>query len=379
MKNKKAKELLNRYREGNVSPQEQADLESWYNHQAKENPSLKDHHDFDVALHELDAAFPFVKTNTETVKRYSWTTIAAAAAVILCLSVGLYFYSYDGVSGKSSFANDIKPGGNKAFLTLADGSKISLTDAINGEIAKQAGISITKTKDGQLIYNVVGQETSNNETNVFNTIETPRGGQYQIKLPDGTSVWLNASSSLRYPAVFSTHDRTVELKGEGYFEVAKDKNRPFKVKSGAQELKVLGTHFNVNAYADDAWIRTTLLEGSVQVSKDKGTATEKDIVLKPGEQSLLSSNKLSVTTTDTEESVAWKNGYFKFNDENIEQILKKVSRWYDVDIQYEGRMTDKIFNGKVSRYSNVSEVLQILELTGAIHFKIEGRRIIAMP
>lgn len=376
MKSKKAKELLDRYSQGKLSLQEQAELESWYNHQAKLNPSLKDHDDFAAALNELDQAFPFHKTVIKPAKTYSWRLIGAAAAVLICMSAGLYFYSnHQATNGQQQFANDIKPGGNKAFLTLADGSKISLTDAINGEVAKQAGISITKTKDGQVIYNVVGKEGSKHEANLFNTIETPRAGQYQIKLPDGTQVWLNASSSLRYPAVFTGRERTVELKGEGYFEVAKDPDRPFKVKSGMQELQVLGTHFNVNAYADEAIIKTTLLEGAVRIK----VGAEKDIVLKPGQQSLMSSNGLKIGTADMEEAIAWKNGYFKFNDEGIEGILKKVSRWYDVDIQYEGKMTDKIFNGKVSRYSKVSEVLHILQLTGAIEFKIEGRRIIVMP
>jgi len=378
--NKQAKELLEKYKTGHITQQERAELESWYNHQAKINPSLKDAVDFDAALNQLDQAFPFHVTSTKAVKTYKMTWIAAAAAVIIFLSAGIYFYTYKTGSGKDpQFANDIKPGGNKAFLTLADGSRISLTDALNGEVAKQAGISITKTKDGQLIYNVADQVADDHAKQIFNTIETPRGGQYQIKLPDGTKVWLNASSSLRYPAVFKAYDRTVELKGEAYFEVTKDAKRPFKVNSGIQELEVLGTHFNVNAYADEPMIKTTLLEGSVHISKDKGTDREKEIILKPGQQSLCAANDIKVNTADMEEPVAWKNGYFKFNDENIEGILKKISRWYDVDIRYEGRMTDKIFNGKVSRYSNVSEVLQILQLTGAIQFKIEGRRIIAMP
>ncbi|TKC62178.1 DUF4974 domain-containing protein [Pedobacter hiemivivus] len=379
MKNNKAKALLAQYKKGKVSPQERAELETWYNQQAVQNPSLKDHHDFAGALNELDEAFPF-QTITKPVKIYRWTLIASAAAVIFCLSIGLYFYMDKAGAGKQlQFANDIKPGGNKAFLTLADGSKISLTDALDGAVAEQAGVSITKTKDGQLIYTVAQQDGAVDRNAGFNTIETPRGGQYQIKLPDGTQVWLNASSSLKYPAVFTGTTRTVELKGEAYFEVAKDKHRPFKLRSGKQELKVLGTHFNVSAYADDSQVKTTLLEGSVQVTGAEGSLPGKDLILKPGQQSQFSAAGLTVKMADTEEAVAWKNGYFKFNDEDIATILKKVSRWYDVDIQYEGKMTDKIFNGKVSRYGNVSEVLQILQLTGAIQFKIEGRRIIAMP
>lgn len=379
MKDKKAKELLNKYREGNCTEQDLAALESWYIRQAQLNTPLKDHNEFHVALGQLDQAFPFNQTGVKSAKTNKLRWIAAAS-IVICLGIGLYFYSNQVRTSKSlQFANDIKPGGNSAFLTLADGSKISLTDAINGELARQAGIRITKTNNGQLIYEVTEEIKGTNTKHLMNTIETPRGGQYQVRLPDGTHVWLNSSSSLTYPAVFAAHDRTVELHGEAYFEVAKDKARPFRVNSGIQQLKVLGTHFNVSAYADDADVKTTLLEGAVQVIKGFGHAKQNNVVLKPGEQSSVSANEIKVKAIDTEESVAWKNGYFKFNDEHIESILKKVSRWYNVDIQYEGKMADKIFNGRVSRYSNVSEVLQILQLTGAIHFKIEGRRIIVMP
>jgi transmembrane sensor len=379
---KQAKELFERYKTGNITPQERAELESWYNHQTQLNPALKDDHDFAAALNQLDRAFPFqsVAASAKPIKTDNRRWIAAAAAVIICLSAGIYLFNLKAESEETlQFANDVKPGGNKAFLTLADGSRISLTDALNGEVARQAGISITKTKNGELIYETGKAIGNSNQNSQVNTIETPRGGQYQVKLPDGTRVWLNASSSLKYPAVFAAHNRSVELKGEAYFEVAKDRKRPFKVKSGIQEIQVLGTHFNVNAYADEPAMKTTLLEGSVEIVRDKGTLNEKDIRLKPGEQAICTANNMSVRAADREEAVSWKNGYFKFNDENIESILKKVSRWYDVDIQYEGKMTGKIFNGKVSRYSNVSQVLQILQLTGAIHFKIEGRRIIAMP
>lgn len=377
MKDKKAKDILKRYQTGQMSAEDRAYLESWYIQQAKKNPGLTDHDDFEAALKQMDQAFPFTLSAAKPIKNYR-RNLLAAASIAICCSIGLYFYSHHKASvNQIQFANDIKPGENRAFLTLADGSKISLTDADNGELARQAGIRIMKTEDGQLIYEATAEAKQGKP--LMNTIETPRGGQYQIKLPDGTRVWLNASSSLTYPAAFAAHDRSVELIGEAYFEVVKDQSRPFKLKSGLQQLKVLGTHFNVNAYPDDVAIKTTLLEGAVQISKASGGTPTKEVMLKPGQQSVLSQTEFKVNVIDVEESVAWKNGYFQFNDENIESILKKVSRWYDVDIRYDGKMTDKIFNGKVSRYSNVSEVLQILQLTGAIHFKVEGRRIIVMP
>lgn len=306
---------------------------------------------------------------------------AAAAMLFAVLSLGFYFYiqparQHDRYTSK--YADEIKPGGNKAILKLADGSEISLTDAGRGTLADRSGIRITKTTDGSVMYQVVSGTEKSEKQPRYNTISTPRGGQYQIELPDGTKVWLNAASSLKFPQSFAhMKTRAVELSGEAYFEVFKNKRQPFQVLTGTAEggrsqlIEVLGTHFNVNAYADEASTKTTLLEGLVRVNHG--------IELRPGEQSVLNQGDVRVVQVDTEEAVAWKNGYFIFTNEDIYSIMRKISRWYDVEVVYEGKITDNTFNGPVSRSSKVSEVLDILELTKTVHFKIEGRRITVMP
>jgi len=305
-----------------------------------------------------------------------WPRVAAAAAIILMVGGVLIYYNHKSVTQQSQFVkNDIRPGGNKAILTLANGQKISLTDAATGAIAKQAGVSIIKAASGQLIYSISNTNHTLGES-VFNMVETPKGGQYQVKLPDGTEVWLNAASSLRYPATFeSQKQRKVELTGEGYFEVAKDKTHPFIVKTDKEDVEVLGTHFNINAYSNEPDIKTTLLEGLVQVRAGDGN----NVRIKPGERAILKkSGKIEVGTTDVEEAVAWKNGKFVFTSESIESIMRKLARWYDVEVVYEGDFSDRPFTGSISRFDNISKILDKITFTQAIHFKVEGRRVTVM-
>ncbi|HWW43421.1 FecR family protein [Pedobacter sp.] len=326
----------------------------------------------------LSADRPFKPKKIFLMPSHYW---AAAAMLFAVLSLGLYFYlSPAGQHNKhsSKYAVEIRPGGNKAILKLADGSEISLTDSGKGTLADRSGIRVTKTTDGSVMYQVIPGNEQPEKQAGYNTISTPRGGQYQIELPDGTRVWLNSASSLKFPQSFAQmKTRAVELKGEAYFEVFKNKKQPFQVRTGVAEsgrtqlIEVLGTHFNVNAYADEASTKTTLLEGLVRVN----SGTE----LRPGEQAVLNQGHVRVVQVDTEEAVAWKNGYFIFTNEDIYSIMRKISRWYDVEVVYEGKITDNTFNGPVSRSSKVSEVLDILELTKTVHFKIEGRRITVMP
>jgi transmembrane sensor len=308
----------------------------------------------------------------------TWKYTSVAAAILFICSIGIYFYHSDQpqlkpFSKNAAMLADVAPGGNKAILTLANGTKVSLTDARPGKIASQFGVSIHKTMNGDLVYMHPGQVSQL----AFNSIETPKGGQYQLTLPDGTKVWLNAASSLRYPLAFPGNERKVELTGEAYFEVAKNKAKPFKVFTDRQIVEVLGTHFDINAYTDEAATRTSLLEGSVKVSSLK---SGDEIKIRPGQQSIVSSN-ISVKNIDVDEAIAWKNGYFMFDEESLESILRKVSRWYDVDILYQNIDSNKklYFSGTLSRYSNVSKVLRRLELTESVHFKIEGRKIIVLP
>lgn len=319
-----------------------------------------------------------------------WHVSAAAAVAIIFIATGLYLWNRTtspiptGGDKKAQTA-DIPPGTNKAVLTLADGKKIALDDAKTGELVQLSGISVTKTADGQIVYNMqnAGPDKPCQQKEVhYNSITTPAGGQFQVILPDGTKVWLNAASGIRFPTVFSPEKRKIEMTGEVYFEVAA-KKIPFIVSTRGQDVEVLGTQFNINAYPEEKDIRTTLLEGSVRVSPKTAVKSNalRSQILKPGEQSVNNPNthSLSVHTVDPTEAIAWKNGLLTFNDTDIGTIMRQISRWYNVDVEYVGDVKGKQFAGSVSRYDNVSQVLAMLESTGVIHFKIEGRRITVMP
>jgi ferric-dicitrate binding protein FerR (iron transport regulator) len=272
--------------------------------------------------------------------------------------------------------SNIHPGGNKAILTLASGKKISLTDAGNGQIANQNGIKVTKAANGQLVYTITGREnlpgaSSSNDLDAFNTIETPKGGQYQVVLPDGSKVWLNAYTSLKFPVSFNNQkERRVELSGEAYFEVAHNKDLPFRVVTARQTVEVLGTHFDVNAYSDDAVTKTTLLQGLVRI-----TAASRSAILNPGQQAKLTGT-LDVSEVNTAEAIAWKNGYFNFDDEKLENIMRSVSRWYNVDVVFEDQSLKKeTFGAVTTRFANITTLLKMMEQTGDARFNIQGTTI----
>jgi len=311
--------------------------------------------------------------------------IAAAASVILAVAGGLYYFQFlklgspHVVKFAKSVQQDVGPGSNKAILILADGSKMNLSNAQNGMLVQQQGVAINKAEDGSLVY---ADAVSSGAAQSFNSVSTPRGGQYRLRLSDGTLVWLNAGSVLKYPVSFGADQRVVTLSGEAFFQVSKDPGRPFQVTTQQQKVRVLGTHFNISAYPEDTETKTTLLEGKVSVGNTNSSVYS---ILEPGEQALSSAihikRPIVITRIDTTEAVAWKNGYFQFRDESLESVLKKISRWYDVEIQYTGNQVPSglYFNGSVSKYSNASQVLRKLELSGGVHFQIEGRRITVMP
>lgn len=312
-------------------------------------------------------------------RRWIW---AAAAAIIFILGAGSYFLLLNKAPQEIAktekkngpLKNDVAPGGNKAVLTLADGSAIILDSVQNGALAKQGNVKVIKLNNGQLAYN-----TSNGQSAevLYNTVSTPKGGQYKITLSDGTQVWLNAASSIRYPAAFVGKERKVEITGEAYFEVVKNPSLPFIVKvntpSGdAGEVEVLGTHFNINSYADEETVNTTLLEGSVKVS-----GADKSILLSPGEQSQLKpgSSLQVVKGINIDEAVAWKEGFFHFESAGLSTILRQFSRWYDIDIVYEGKLKQRKFFGIVSRASTLMNVLKMLKAND-INFRVEGKKLI---
>jgi transmembrane sensor len=262
---------------------------------------------------------------------------------------------------------DVMPGGNKAILTLGDGTKIVLDAANNGAITKEGNVTVIKLEDGQLAYEPSTPNASESSVS-YNTISTPKGGQYQLVLSDGTKVWLNAESSLMFPSEFVKSERKVELAGEGYFEVANDKTRPFLVTVNDMSVKVLGTHFNVSAYTDEKSIKTTLLEGSVEM-RNNG----KFVMLKPGEQGRLQveSKALQITrNVDLDETMAWKNNEFVFNETELKDAMRQLSRWYNIKIQYDDEMAPVYLYGSISRNKGLAEVLKIMETSG-LKFKIE--------
>lgn len=316
---------------------------------------------------------------SQSFKIHSLARIVVAASVLIIFSLGLYFaFHWPATTGfvqkKQSPDHPITYGSNKALLILSDGSKVILDGKSGGTIARQTGVEISKASDGQLVYRTISSN-ADAAAKSFNTMQTPRGGIYQIDLPDGTKVWLNSASSLKYPLAFSGNERKVELEGEAYFEVTGNRQMPFKVICKKQLVEVLGTHFNINSYDDDAAGRITLLEGSVRVNP---VNTEDYKILLPGQQAIVKQTELKVKNVHTENVIAWKNGLFQFDNEDIHTIMKKIARWYDVEIIYESGLKPMRFGGTVSRYSDLQKVLKKLELTNTIHFKIEGRRITVM-
>lgn len=308
-----------------------------------------------------------------------YSILPYAAAVLLLLAAGIIYGVHPFTSQETATLNNpvskvIQPGSKKAILTLADGSQIALDHHLVGKVAGQGNLTLQQNK-GQLIYQSAGN-TDLAAANAQNVVTTPKGGEYQLILHDGTRVWLNAASSLSYPVVFSGAERRVKIQGEAYFEVAKNAKMPFIVEGNGTAVKVLGTHFNVSAYPDDAFVKTTLVEGAVEVSRKLQKA-----LLKPGQEAFagVGADRINVKNVDTEQALAWKNGYFMFDNEDIKTVMKLISRWYNVDVEYQGNLTGKTFGGTISRFGEIRDLLKSIELTDAIHFEIRGRRVIVKP
>lgn len=325
---------------------------------------------------------PVFPINDNGIKRINiWQRVAVAASIALLVSAGGWFWlsrtpSVDIVKTdiKPSKADDILPGGNKALLTLDDGSTIMLDSTSNGIVAQQGGVNILKRDNGQLAYDVVQKGS---EKVVYNTLSTPRGGQYQLVLPDGSKVWLNSGSTIHYPTNFTGKERRIELSGEAYFEVVKNAAMPFKVNViGKTEVEVLGTHFNINAYADEPAINTTLLEGSVRVT---GLETHNTRLITPGQQAQVKADgQIELNkTVNIDQVMAWKNGIFNFDDADLPTVLRQLSRWYDIDIVYEGAVPQREFGGKMQRDLNLSQILRILEKNN-VHYRTEKQKLIIM-
>ena len=306
----------------------------------------------------------------------SWLRYGAAAALVMLVMSGVYLLLSPSVRPKEKLAGNLpvqpadkEPGKEGAVLTLADGSMVVLDSLGNGLITTQNNTSVM-LNNGRLTY---GQDRASGEETLYNTLTTPRGRQFRVILGDGTKVWLNSASTLRYPVAFSETEREVEISGEVYFEVAKDANRRFVVKAGNTHTEVLGTRFNINAYADEPSLKTTLLEGAIIVKAGAG-----QYVLRPGEQASCNARQaVSVAPVNTEDVIAWKNGFFNFTNADITTIMRSLARWYDLEVVYEGTPPPVTFRGKIQRNLQLSDVLEFLK--NDVHFEREGNKIIIKP
>lgn len=334
------------------------------------------------ALEDGDYSLLYVQEKPRSRFSVLITRIGIAASLLIFFGLFLWYNNKPETENvhntELAVNNDIAPGDDKAVLTLEDGSQIVLGNE-NEEVIFKNDVNAFDLEKGRLVYQA-NPDINQAIKITYNTVTTPRGGRYQIVLPDGTNVWLNAASSIRFPTMFSSDFRTVELTGEAYFEVAKNAKLPFQVKHVNQLVEVLGTHFNVNTYQEEGTLKTTLLEGSVRVSILNEFGIANSVILKPGEESTITvaNERISVGKADTESTIAWKNGDFVFVDEELSSIMKKLEKWYDVEVIYNTRHKHHRFNGMVSRKKNISEVLKIMEFTGKIKFKVEGRRITIM-
>ena len=388
--------LIAGYLRGELTSSEQKELDDWINKKEANKIFFAESINEKLLAEELrhfnkkdktpilDNTLQNIDPGTKTInkgrlvqmKRY----MAAAACLVAIAATAIYIVNR--VSNKKDISitstnhtknNDVQPGTEKAVLTLADGTKITIDNTANGAITQQ-GNTVVMKEDGLLAYNV---DQNRPQTEIlYNILTTARGEEFKsLVLADGTKVWLNSVSSIRFPAAFIGKERNVEITGEAYFEVAHDAARPFTVLVNGMEIQVLGTHFNVNAYADEGTITTTLLEGKVKVSKNSGA-----VLLKPGQQAQLTNQdqlKL-VENADIDAAVAWKNGMFSFNASNITTVMQQITRWYDVDVVYAGNIKETFFL-KVNRNTNVSNVFKILETTGGVHFEIDGKKITVKP
>ncbi|GAA4785335.1 FecR domain-containing protein [Olivibacter ginsenosidimutans] len=312
---------------------------------------------------------------------FSFRGIAASISLLL---LGLLAYWYLPAPTlwiqsdiRAATAQQVKPGGNHAILKLADGKEISLTEAALGKLSESHGITATKTADGLLTFQVNASQSTSLDKESYQTIRTPRGGQYQIVLPDGSHVWLNAQSSLRFPTDFSAQKREVSLSGEAYFAVAPDKQAvPFSVKTDKQAVQVLGTEFNVTAYPDEMANNVCLVNGAVVVMNGVQSTQ-----LKPGQLASVNDAQqpIVVKTVDPTNYIAWKQGLFSFQEEHIYSLMKKIARWYNVEVDYQGNMEGKVFSGTFSRFADVQDVLNVLQATGTIQLSLKERRIMVRP
>lgn len=391
MSNNRLKYLLDHYVSKTISPEEEQELfqliaQGVYDEQIKEYLSEAWHLEYSELMNRqqsqkiLSAVFRHEQAKIVPLQRAATRKIiwAAASIILIAASVSLFLLvgKHSSISALSDnhskqSANDVMPGTSGAILKLDDGSSIVLDNASNGNLAQQGNILVIKS--GSAISYVKDKAQGEKQMH-YNTVETPKGRQFQLVLEDGTKVWLNAASSIRFPVAFIGKQRMVEITGEAYLEVAKDKQKPFQVMSNGSIVEVLGTHFNINAYADEETINTTLLEGSVKIVKGTTQRT-----IKPGEQARVNNDGSvqTMTNVNIDEVVAWKNNAFLFDNTGVKKLMRQLARWYNVDVEFKGATDESLtFNGTIPRSATLATVLKMLESTGDVKFSIDGKRII---
>ncbi|HWW41304.1 FecR family protein [Pedobacter sp.] len=378
MTEKEAKDLITRFTEGNCTPDEAARLKSWYNNTARTARVDTTMEELIEKKQQTRNSFP-----APIQRRIYPIYIKYAAAVVAVLGISSIFYintlnHKKHLTSNHTITNSIMPGGNNAILTLANGTKINLKDVRSGSVTTASGALITiDTSNGIVIYKSSKTSMDNNHAarteKIYNTISTPNGGQYQLILPDGTRVFLNASSSLQFPTRFAAHLRSVNLVGEAYFEVAKNTKQPFQVTTKGQLLTVLGTHFNISAYPNEA-IKTTLSQGSVQL---QNTSSLKKRLLKPEQQSILTRTGFDLKNVNSENEMAWKRGLFFFRQTPLKEALQQISRWYNVEVDY-SNLPDVPLDAELTRDLTLNKIIEILDVNAELKFKLtnNGRRLV---
>lgn len=378
---KQARELLQRYQTGNVTQSEKGLVESWYRQLVETGEWEWGEGEKEQLQQTLESAIlekiqrPPEKGGMHFLPRKAWW---AAAAVAILMGIGSYFlFNNKALQSPqvvhSKLPDDVQaPQSSRAFVTLANGQNVYLDSISNGAIVAQGNARLMKLSNGEIVYRANGISGDKME---YNTLLNPRGSKViNMLLTDGTKVWLNAGSSLIYPVVFTGNTREVSVTGEAYFEVAHNSSKQFIVHNGSIDIMVTGTHFNVNAFEDDDNnIKVTLLEGAVKVKNGSSNGA-----LMPGQQALVHNEVKIVNNVNVENVMAWKNGYFQFDKAGLHSVLKQVSRWYDVEVVYEGNNQERQFVGEIERDLSLSEMLRILEIN-KVSFAIEGKKLIIKP